>query len=164
MEQGILRRGDRLKGIVFFLLICCLCGAGNAQAREKMRDFALPEVDGKMAKLKDSRGKTVLFIFGTTWCPACRAEIPHFKQIYHTYSTRGLEVLYINIMESREKVRRFIQRYNLPYRTALDETGDFSSSLGIRGVPTMILVKDGIIITRQYQEVDGQLEHLFGRR
>lgn len=141
-----------------------MCLVGDAFGLERIGDFSLPDLEGRAARLKDFRSKTVLYIFGTTWCPSCRAEIPHFKDIYGTYGTRGLEVLYVNIMESREKVRRFVQRYRIPYRTLLDERGEFADAVGVRGVPTMILTRDGMIITRRYHEIDGQLELLFGRR
>jgi len=42
----------------------------------KAPDFQLPDVNGKMVRLSDLRGKPVLLSFWATWCTACFAEIP----------------------------------------------------------------------------------------
>jgi peroxiredoxin len=67
----------------------------------------------------------------------------------------------IDIHESQDKVSRFAARYQLPYRVLLDERGDVASAYGIVGVPAMILIKDGVVVTRNYRLVDGILAKLF---
>jgi len=124
--------------------------------------FFLTDLDGRHFRFDPNRTGTVLLIFGTTWCPSCRAEIPRFKEIHHRYAGRGLEVVYIDIMESRDKVRRFAERHRLPYRTLLDETGSVAESYGVRGVPAMILIRDGAVVTRRYEAVEAHLGRLFG--
>jgi peroxiredoxin len=99
----------------------------------------------------------------TTWCPSCRSEIPHYKDIYETYGKRGLEVAMVDIQESKEKVASFAARYQIPFSVVLDEKGDTYGSYGIVGVPTMVLIdKDGNILSRQYMAIDAILKTLFG--
>ncbi|PKN18267.1 MAG: hypothetical protein CVU71_12205 [Deltaproteobacteria bacterium HGW-Deltaproteobacteria-6] len=110
-------------------------------------DFTLKDVQGKIFRLSAQRGKPVLIFFGTTWCPGCRAEIPNYKLIHEKYSSRGLEVIYINIMEPAKKVTRFVQSYSLPYRTLLDEDGRVANVYHVIGVPMIMLVdKNGYIV------------------
>lgn len=110
-------------------------------------DFVLKDVQGKTFRLSAQRGKPVLIFFGTTWCPGCRAEIPIYKKVYETYVPRGLEVIYINIMEPAKKVARFAQINSLPYRTLLDEDGSVANAYNVIGVPMIMLVdKNGSII------------------
>lgn len=110
-------------------------------------DFTLKDLQGKTFRLNAQRGKPVLIFFGTTWCPGCRAEIPVYKKVYETYAPRGLEVIYINIMEPAKKVARFAQANSLPYRTLLDEDGSVGNAYNVIGVPMIILVdKNGSII------------------
>jgi len=130
-------------------------------AQEQAPRFSIRDINGRIFSMSDYGKKTVLLIFSTTWCPTCRTEIPHFKQIYQTYSHRGLEMANINIQESRDKVTRFAAKHQLPYRILLDEKGDVASAYGIVGVPAMILIKDGVVVTRNYRLVDGTLEKLF---
>ena len=128
----------------------------------KARDFVLNDLNGRKFVLGDQRGKPVLLIFGTTWCPTCRTEIPRYKYYHETYGNRGLIVVYIDIQESRDKVSRFAEKYELPYRVLLDDQGLVAEAYQIAGVPTMVLVdRDGAIVSRQYQTIDGLLKTLF---
>jgi peroxiredoxin len=112
--------------------------------------------------LNEQRGKRVMIIFSTTWCPTCRSEIPRYKYFHDAYAGRGLIVVNIDIQESRDKVSRFADKYQLPYRVLLDETGLVAEAYQIVGVPTMILIdQNGALISRQYQLIEGLLEKLY---
>jgi len=123
-------------------------------------DFVLTDLKGQKFRLSDHKGKRpVLIIFSTTWCSFCRAEIPHFKSLYASYAKQGLEIVNIDIQESKEKVAKYVAKYELPYRTLLDEDGTVSGIYEVRGVPTLILVdKKGMIVCRQCRTVDTLLE------
>lgn len=134
----------------------------SAPAAEKARDFVLKDLNGRNFTLSEQKGRPVLLIFSTTWCPGCRSEIPYFKSIYDTYGKKGLAVVNIDIQEPRDKVLRFAERYQLPYRVLLDEHGLVAKSYQIVGVPTLILIDaEGNIISRNYQEITGLLGRIF---
>ena len=131
-------------------------------AEGKARDFVLKDLSGRKFVLSEHRGKPVLIIFSTTWCPTCRSEIPRYKFFHNTYAGRGLIVVNIDIQEPPDKVSRFADKYQLPYRVLLDETGLVAEAYQIVGVPTLILIdQDGALISRQYQAIDGLLKTLF---
>jgi len=132
---------------------------------EKAGDFSLTDLDGRKFKLSDYRGKPVLLIFSTTWCNYCRSEIPHFKDIHSKYSRLGLEVINIDIQEPRDRVLRFAQRYELPYRILLDDGGRVAELYSIVGVPALILIDGkGKILCWQCRRMDAILETMFGKR
>ena len=113
----------------------------------KAPDFALKDIKGKIFKMSSQKGKPVLMFFGTTWCPGCRSEIPVYKKVFETYAPKGLEVIYINIMEPASKVKRFTESNSLPYRVILDENGEVANTYNVVGVPMIVLVdKDGYVI------------------
>ena len=110
-------------------------------------DFSLKDLAGKTYKLSNQRGKSVLLFFGTTWCPSCRQQLPLYKELYNKYKDRGLEVIYINIMESRTKVARFVKANALPFRILLDDNAEVANNYAVIGVPTIVLIgKEGKII------------------
>lgn len=164
------------KGITAALVIACLFTLPSvlraakqksfditkAPVEEKAPDFVLADLNGQKFRLSDHRGKRpVLLIFSTTWCTFCKAEIPHFKSLHATYAKQGLEVVNIDIQESKEKVAKFAAQNQLPYRVLLDEQGAVSGVYEIRGVPTMILVdKNGMVACRQCRSVDSVLESM----
>ena len=135
---------------------------GAKDAREdKAPDFILKDIQGGKFTLSDQRGKPVLLIFGTTWCPSCREEIPHLKDIYTRYAKKGLIMVNIDIQESRDKVSRYADKYELPYRVLLDENGDVAKTYGIRGVPAMILLDEAGIIIGGQRFIDPLLANMF---
>jgi len=131
-------------------------------AEGKARDFVLKDLRGRKFVLSEHRGKPVLIIFSTTWCPTCRSEIPFYKKIHDTYAARGLVMVNVDIEEPLDKVSRFADRYQLPYRVLLDDKGLVAKAYQIVGVPTMVLLdQNGVLISRQYQAIEGLLEKLF---
>ena len=128
-------------------------------------DFILKDLAGQDFKLSAAKGKPVLLIFITTWCPSCRSEIPHYKKIYETYLKRGLEVVGIDIEESKNRVSQFAAKNQIPYRTLLDEKGHVAGAYDITGIPTMVLInRDGKVLTRKYFAVDTVLETLLEKK
>ena len=125
-------------------------------------DFTLRDLKDRPWTLGDRRGKPVLVIFTTTWCPSCRQEIPHYKAIYNRYHSKGLEVVNIDIQEPREKVSRFSAGHELPYPVILDETGEVAHAYGVVGVPFPGLIdKDGKVICMPCRSIDAELAALF---
>ncbi len=128
-------------------------------------DFILKDLAGVDFKLSDAKGKPVLLIFLTTWCPTCRSEIPHYKDIYGTYGKRGLEVVCIDIEEPKNRVSQFAAKNQIPYRTLLDEKGRVAGAYDITGIPAMVLInRDGRVLTRKYFAIDTVIETLLDKR
>jgi peroxiredoxin len=136
--------------------------AAAQKTAEKTPDFVLRDLNGQRFRLSDFRGKKpVLIIFTATWCTFCKDEIPRFKHIHETYAKRGLEIVNIDIMESKEKVAKFTARQGLPYRILLDEDGIVAGIYNIRGVPSVVLVDvNGNISCRECQRVEPLIESL----
>ena len=135
---------------VFVFLPCRMAPArrygGERCSRRQGAGFYSAGYSWREIQTERSAGKPVLLIFGTTWCPSCRDEIPHLKDIYARYAKKGLIMVNIDIQESRDKVSRYADKYELPYRVLLDENGDLAQTYGIRGVPTLILLdEEGMI-------------------
>jgi peroxiredoxin len=140
-------------------------GYPKGTRQEKAPDFALNDLQGRKFKLSDSKGKPVLLVFGATWCPYCREEIPRLKDIYAAYGKKGLVFVNIDIQESRDKVLRFADKYKLPYRTFIDEKAEVASNYDVQGVPTLVLIdRDGMILCRQCSTVEPLLDKMFKQK
>lgn len=125
-------------------------------------DFSLQDLQGNVFQLRSQKGKHVVIFFGTTWCPSCRTELPRYKKIYETYAGRGLEVIYINIMEPREKVAKFVRENSLPFRILLDVNGSVADSYAVLGVPTIVLIDgDGKLVMSAHTTAELPLKKIF---
>jgi thiol-disulfide isomerase/thioredoxin len=112
-------------------------------------DFTLTEVvSGKPLKLSSLKGKIVLLDFWATWCPPCRAEIPHFIDLQKEFGSKGLQVVGLSVDQQAERVPGFIKNFGINYPVVVDGTGRLSQEYGgITGIPTTFLLgKDGSVL------------------
>jgi peroxiredoxin len=104
-------------------------------------DFTLPNLAGENISLSNFLGKkVVLLVFGATWCPHFRNEIPELKEIYEKFKDRDFVLLSIDIGESKKKVEAFARENSLPYMVVLDEKSEAASSYKVYGIPTVFLI------------------------
>lgn len=142
-------------------------GMGNAGEAlvDRAPDFTLKDLQGRIFKLSENRGKPVLLVFGATWCPYCVEEIPRLKAIFAHYAPQGVALVNIDIQESQAKVARFADKHKLPYRVLLDETAAVAKNYGVQGVPSFILLdKEGLIACRQCPSVEPLLDKMLKKK
>jgi peroxiredoxin len=148
--------------ILFSLSLGCKSNTPSKQETAVATDFSLYDIQGKIFKLSSQRGNPVVMFFGTTWCPACRGEMPFYKDLYTKYAGRGLKFLYIDINESSMRVARFAKENSFPYLVLVDSDGSVANDYSIIGVPTVILVDEtGKIIGVSHRVSDLPLDNLF---
>jgi peroxiredoxin len=157
--------------VLMILLICilfalslgqCKSNAPHKQETAAAPDFSLYDIQGKVFKLSSQRGNPVVMFFGTTWCPACRGEMPLYKALYEKYAKSGLKFLYIDINESSRRVERFAKENSFPYLVLVDSDGSVANDYSIIGVPTLILVDNrGNILGVSHRVSDLPLDALF---
>jgi peroxiredoxin len=79
-------------------------------------DFELKDLNGRIVRLSDYKGKVVLINFWATWCPPCRAEMPELVRLQKGYQSRGLQILGATYPTySRAAVRRLARELKLNY-------------------------------------------------
>jgi peroxiredoxin len=79
----------------------------------------LKDVKGGSFKLADFYGKVMVINLWATWCGPCRREIPELVKLHKEFQSRGVEIVGLsteNPDASAEKVRKFIQDFQIDYR------------------------------------------------
>ncbi len=110
-------------------------------------DLRLSDLNGKKISLSDFRGKVVFLNFWTTWCGACKVEMPAMQKLHTRFKDQNFAMVTINLQEPARKVRDFVDRYKLTFTVLLDSQGETGSRFGIRALPTtLILDKSGRIL------------------
>ncbi len=73
---------------------------------------------GGTVRLEDYKGKVVVLDMWATWCPPCRAEIPHLVDIQREYGGR-VEVVGLTTEDpatTTEKVKAFAEQFEINYK------------------------------------------------
>lgn len=109
--------------------------------------FSLTTFDGAPITLAGLRGKVVVLNFWASWCnPACYDEAPVLERAWRTYRDRGVVVVGIDMQDTPEAARAFIQRFELSFLNAPDPHGKLAVEYGVYGVPeTFFVARDGTI-------------------
>lgn len=109
-------------------------------------DFELKDLDGKKVKLSDYKGKyTIVDIWGT-WCPPCRAEIPHFIELLGKYKSKGLEIVGINYegsddeKEAIDTIKKFNTAMKVPYTCVIGDEKTQKQVPNFQGYPTTLFL------------------------
>lgn len=106
-------------------------------------DFTLQTVDAKTEKLSDFRGKKVILNFWATWCPPCKAEMPHMEEFYKENHDKGITIVSVNLTTGEtdpNNVPKFISDYGLTFPVLLDKQGEAGNLYQAFTIPTSYII------------------------
>ena len=109
------------------------------------QDFSQPDVDGKMVKLSDYKGKYVLVDFWASWCAPCRRENPNLVKVYEQYKSKGFEILGVSMDKAADKAKwlKAIADDKLTWKQVGDLKGwenDAAAKYDVKAIPMNFLI------------------------
>ncbi len=108
--------------------------------------FTATSLDGKTRSLSDYRGKGLLVIFMSSWCPCSNESIPIVNDAYQRHKEDNVEFLIVGIQEARSKFEGFIAKRGILFPAIYDDDKLISRPYGINAPPTMVFIdKDGMV-------------------
>jgi len=125
-------------------------------------EFKAFDIEGKMAKLSDYKGKYILLDFWATHCAPCIQAIPELKQLNTKYKN-DLIIIGLNIDTTRDLWIEGMKRDNVPWLNLTDGKGSISGigfEYGIYGYPTYFLINpEGKIVEHWSGYYAGKFEN-----
>lgn len=119
-------------------------------------------IDGAQTTTADLKGKVTLVNFWATTCVSCVKEMPALASTYIKYKDQGFETVAVAMSyDPPAWVLNFAQTRQLPFKVALDNTGEIALRWGdVKLTPTTYLVdKQGQIVKRYVGEPDFEALH-----
>lgn len=119
----------------------------------KAFDFELLTISGDPIKLSDLTGKKVILNFWATWCPPCRAEMPHMERFYKDYKEEVV-ILAVNLTNTEAKesdIKDFVDDFGLTFPIVMDTEGEIADIYKIFAYPTSYMIDTHGIIQEIYQ-------------
>ena len=133
------------------VLLAAGFGYQSFTARAIAPDVTFTSLEGKRIDLKSLRGKVVMVNFWATSCVTCVAEMPEMVDTYNKFKGQGLEFIAVAMKyDPPNYVVKFTETRQLPFKVALDITGEAARAYGdVSLTPTTFVIgKDGKIIKR----------------
>lgn len=137
-------------------------------------DFSLVDLEGKVRRLSDYRGKVVLLNFWATWCKPCTTEMPAMQATYERLREQGFIVLAVNELEDEAKVREHIRTYAHTFPVLLDKDNRVANMYGVFGLPVSVFVdpqgivqeyvRGGLLTEQRIADVVGRIKGQPGPR
>ena len=99
-------------------------------------------IENGLLKLKEFPNKVVLLDFWATYCPPCKAEIPHLINLQNRYKNDLIIIgLIVEKNKSNEILNNFIKEYKINYPIT-NSNGNFELASivgGVSSIPAMFL-------------------------
>ena len=128
---------------------------GNSETPKRIKsiDFTLKDQYKNVHTLSEYEGKTVFLNFWATWCPPCKAEMPHIEEIYKEYGLNKEDVVILGVASpnlgkegSEEHIKKFLKEEGYTFPVVMDYNGEFVYKYGISAFPsTFIIDKEGYV-------------------
>jgi peroxiredoxin len=137
-----------LLGIIFATAVIAFSPASALGQKDKAPQLELKDINGRLVRLSDYRGKVVLINFWATWCPPCRAEMPDLVRYQREYRKKGLQIIGITYPpERKDQVRRFARKLKVNYPIILG-TVQIKAQFGpdVALPVTVVIDRDGKVI------------------
>ena len=138
--------------------LACLAGCAPPrvpQIGQPLPEVALPDLEGRIVRLSDFRGKVVIVNFWASWCPPCLAEMPSLEKLYRALNAKGLEVVAISVDEDPSVIRAYRRDLGVTFPVLHDKGARVSHAFQTFKYPeTYVVDRDGKLVMKMIGAVD----------
>ncbi len=102
----------------------------------------LPTTTGELYRLSEQDQELTVVNFFATWCPPCKAEMPHLQSFAEDLPA-GVEIIGVNLTDRDDGIQAledFMQTYEVSYPILLDETDEVGTGYQVMSIPTTVLL------------------------
>ena len=96
-------------------------------------DFSLKDVEGKIVKKSDLKGKKyVVYFYPKDFTPGCTTEAAEFSRDYKKFKSSGIEIIGIS-PDDVESHKKFGEKMEVPFILLADIETDIAKKFGVWG-------------------------------
>ena len=160
--------GSKMAASATVLLFLALVMPTRAAATETLPSvpaeaapgFELVDLDGRLHRLADYRGKVVILNFWATWCPPCREEMPAMERAQQALEGEDIVILAINVGEDEDTIFTFTADYPVTFPLLMDRDAEVIDEYQVVGLPTTFVIDPAgriihrVVGTREWDDSD----------
>lgn len=158
-------RSVSLLGLLLLVLAVPLTVQAGGMEGQLAPAVTLPGVDGKAANLAElGAGKPTVVLFWASWCPYCKALMPHLQSMLDEYGSDRIEVVAIDLWEDNaDDWKPVIDDSGYDFRVLLK--GDtLAPQWQVRGTPGLFLLDANgkVVFDRNARQFSPARRHVSG--
>jgi thiol-disulfide isomerase/thioredoxin len=123
-------------------------------------DFMLRAIDdaglGKVQRLSDLQGKTVLLDFFASWCGPCRQQAPIVDRLARRLSGGKLAVFGVNTSDQLADAQHYLADHPASYPILFDGDNAAANAFEVSGLPTLLVIDARGIVRAVEMRVVGE--------
>lgn len=92
-------------------------------------------------KLSEINAKYTVVVFGASWCPKCKEELPEIAKFYDKWKSKGVEVIFVALEEDKKAFIDFAKKFPFPSYSDLKKwNSNIVKDYYVFSTPTMFLL------------------------
>lgn len=92
-------------------------------------------------KLSDIKSSYTIVVFGASWCPKCKEELPEIEKLYLKWKNKGVEVIFIALEDNKNEFFDFSKSFPFPSYSDLKKwDSKIVNDYYVFSTPTMFLL------------------------
>ncbi len=121
-------------------------------------NFQLQDLNGKVVRLEEFKGKVIFLNIWASWCPPCIAEMPNIQSLYDKIEDDNIAFIMLSMDKDPDKARKFIERkeFTFPVYLAASKVPEVFRAPSIP--TTMVISEDGKIDSKKIDGLGGGLK------
>jgi len=119
------------------LLLALVTSAGSAQEAAPGSAFTLAPPDGEALTLPEQQQGVGIYLFWASWCPYCRALMPHLQSIVDEYG--DATVVYALNFRDQQDPSKYMAEHGFDF-VLLPEADEVAEQWGVSGTPGLFIV------------------------
>jgi thiol-disulfide isomerase/thioredoxin len=141
-------QNEAYKNELFNIIVKTEANLKRTQAGKPAPAFTMESDAGKTYSLSDFKGKVVYLDLWASWCGPCRAETPHFKNVYEKYKNNSdIAFISISLDDDHANWRKALTEDNPGWLQLIDKERMVSTAYVANTIPQFVLIdKKGNIV------------------
>jgi len=115
-------------------------GQKHRMTGNPVAEFSLKSLKDKEYSSAQFKGKITIIDFWASWCPPCKAELPHIESLYQDIiAEKDIELITIT-SDNRQKAFEFIEESGYSFPVLIDNDGNVAQDFQLKSIPRAFVI------------------------